>query len=114
MVNTKKQSYMEVLKMKLELKMDNKTFWFCIAIIFLIGLLALGWNDTPIIVERYNCSCPKEESSFFKDGGWEVITNDDIVDNIVIPDFEDCEEVTCDCYEEFGCMAKCYRCPEST
>ncbi len=56
--------------------------------------------------------CPKQEEkgiSFLGKGEWKFFNDSQI--GREIPDFEeDCKEVTCDCYEEFGCMAKCYRC----
>jgi len=80
--------------MKLELKMDNKTFWFCIVIIFLLGLTILSWNDTPIVVERYNCSCP-EEPSIYKniDWKWEKFeTNQSEIDTF---NFSNCHQIPC-------------------
>lgn len=79
--------------MKLELKMDNKTFWFCIAIIFLLGLLALSWNDTPILIERYNCSCPEKKIDFSKNVSWGDIKILNTSETY-LPNFEYCEDVT--------------------
>ena len=99
------------MKFDIKLKMDNKTFWFCVIIIVLLTIVSLNFNNTPIVIERYNCSCP-EEKSFYKDIGWKSFETKQ--SEIDIPNFEeDCEEVTCDCYKEFGCMAKCYRCNSS-
>ncbi len=108
------------MKLNISLKMDKNSFvfWMIVVILGFGALVINGWDGSLITINEYqNCTTPQyigHQPNFFNDGlGFEFIRFNNTAhnDSFNIPNFEeDCEVVTCVCYEEFGCMAKCYRC----
>ncbi len=110
------------MELKLDINMNQSTFWHLLILFIMLIITILVYKDEYgfFVVNTYeNCTCPKDYPEFwyytaiYNDVEPEIEEKDEFITNksfLLCPEGLVPKQVTCDCYEEFGCMAYCYEC----
>lgn len=119
------------MRFELDIKMHQSTFWhlFVLFIMLIITILVFKDDYGFLVVETYeNCTCP-ETHFYYRDlvNSYQPIENNLWQQEVeeensisfnksftLCPEGTVIKQVTCDCYEEFGCLAYCYECVNET